>query len=203
MRIGVYLAHPRPDSFNGALFDAVVDELRGLNVEVRAHDLYAEGFAPALSAAETETVADVAPSADDLVQAHRAEVAELDALVFVHPNWWGMPPAMLAGWVQRVLVPGVAYKLGTADGEPTGLLKAGRALVLNTSDTPAERERDEFGDPLQRIWSACVLPYVGITDLRRIVFRTVTDANERQRDHWLQEARRHAAALLDPRDADA
>jgi putative NADPH-quinone reductase len=94
MRIGVYLAHPRPDSFNGALFDAVVDELRGLDVDVRAHDLYAENFGAALSAAETETVADAPPSADDLVQAHRAEVAELDALVFVHPNWWGMTPAV-------------------------------------------------------------------------------------------------------------
>ncbi|RBQ14651.1 flavodoxin family protein [Spongiactinospora rosea] len=198
MRIGVYLAHPRPGSFNGALFDAVVDELRGLGADVRAHDLYAEGFDPALAAAETETVADGGPSVDDLVQAHRAEVAELDALVFVHPNWWGMPPAMLAGWVQRVLVPGVAYKLGTADGEPAGLLKAGRALVLNTSDTPAERERDEFGDPLQRIWSACVLPYVGAVDVRRTVFRTVTGSGEAQRAAWLREARELAAALLDP-----
>ncbi|GAA3205987.1 NAD(P)H-dependent oxidoreductase [Nonomuraea roseoviolacea subsp. carminata] len=201
MRIGVYLAHPGPDSFNRALFDAVVDELRGRDVDVRAHDLYAEGFDPALSAAETETVDEVAPSADDLVQAHRSEVAELDALVFVHPNWWGMPPAILAGWVQRVLVPGVAYKLGTAEGEPAGLLKAGRALVLNTSDTPADREREEFGDPLQRIWSACVLPYVGVTDLRRVVFRTVTNSDEPQRAGWLREARELAAALLDPRGA--
>ncbi|MFG3439411.1 NAD(P)H-dependent oxidoreductase [Nonomuraea sp. NPDC047897] len=203
MRIGVYLAHPRPDSFNGALFDAVVAELRGLGADVRAHDLYAEGFDPLLAAAETETVADGGPSVDDLVQAHRAEIAELDALVFVHPNWWGMPPAMLAGWVQRVLVPGVAYKLGTADGEPAGLLKAGRALVLNTSDTPAERERDEFGDPLQRVWNACVLPYVGVVDVRRTVFRTVTDSGEPQRTAWLREARELAAALLDPRDAEA
>ncbi|NRQ30297.1 flavodoxin family protein [Nonomuraea sp. NN258] len=199
MRIGVYLAHPSPGSFNAALFAAVVDELRGLGADVRPHDLYAEGFDPALSAAETETVADVPASADDLVQAHRAEVAELDALVFVHPNWWGMPPAMLAGWVQRVLVPGVAYKLGTAEGEPAGLLKAGRALVLNTSDTPEDRERDEFGDPLQRVWGACVLPYVGVGELRRVVFRTVTDSDAGQRETWLREAREHARALLEPR----
>ncbi|MFG2636478.1 NAD(P)H-dependent oxidoreductase [Streptomyces sp. NPDC048362] len=62
--------------------------------------------------------------------------------MFVHPNWWGMPPAVLAGWVQRVLVPGVAYKLGSAEGSPEGLVRAGRALVLNTSDTPADREEE-------------------------------------------------------------
>ncbi|WP_445269695.1 NAD(P)H-dependent oxidoreductase [Streptomyces sp. DSM 41634] len=196
MRIGAYLAHPRSGSFNHALFDAVVEELRGRDCQVVAHDLCTEGFAPVLSAEETGTVESASRAHDAQVELHRAEVATLDAMVFVHPNWWGMPPAVLAGWVQRVLAPGVAYKLGTAEGEPAGLLKAGRALVLNTSDTPADREKAEFGDPLHSIWSACVLPYVGVAEVRRIVFRTVTDSDEEQRAAWLDEARRQAAALL-------
>ncbi|MEV4191173.1 NAD(P)H-dependent oxidoreductase [Streptomyces toxytricini] len=196
MKAGVYLAHPRSGSFNHALFDAVTAELAALGWEVRAHDLYAEGFPPLLAAEETETVDAAAAATDPRVEAHRREVADLDALVFVHPNWWGMPPAVLAGWVQRVLVPGVAYKLGTADGEPAGLLRAGRALVLNTSDTPEEREAGEFGDPLERIWAACVLPYTGARDVRRRVFRTVTGSTPQQRTAWLAEARALAAALV-------
>lgn len=195
-RTGVYLAHPRPGSFNHAVFDAVVRELRDRGSDVLAHDLCAEGFAAGLTADETETVRSAAHTPDAQLASHRAEVATLDAMVFVHPNWWGMPPAVLTGWVQRVLVPGVAYKLGTAEGEPQGLLKAGRALVLNTSDTPADREADEFGDPLHRIWSACVLPYVGVADVRRVVFRTVTDSSDETRASWLREAREHARALL-------
>jgi putative NADPH-quinone reductase len=164
---------------------------------VLAHDLCAEGFSPVLTAEETETVQAAERSEDAQLDLHRAEVATLDGLVFVHPNWWGMPPAVLTGWMQRVLVPGVAYKLGTAEGEPVGLLRAGRALVLNTSDTPADREHHEFGDPLQRIWAACVLPYVGVADVRRVVFRTVGDSTDGQRADWLREARKQAAALLD------
>ncbi|HET6356310.1 NAD(P)H-dependent oxidoreductase [Streptomyces sp.] len=197
MRIGVYLAHPRPGSFNHAVFDAVVEELRGRGCHVLAHDLCAEGFSPLLSADETGTVQSAPSAHDSQVALHRTELATLDAMVFVHPNWWGMPPAVLTGWVQRVLAPGVAYKLGTAEGEPTGLLKAGRALVLNTSDTPAAREESEFGDPLQRIWSACVLPFVGVADVRRVVFRTVTDSADETRAAWLDQARRQAAALMD------
>ncbi|TWF97980.1 putative NADPH-quinone reductase [Kitasatospora viridis] len=195
--IGVYLAHPRPGSFNHALFDAVVAELRDHGCAVRAHDLYAEGFPALLTAEETGTVAAADPTTDPHLVRHRAELAALDALVLIHPNWWGMPPAVLTGWVQRVLAPGVAYKLDTAAGEPTGLLRATRALVLNTSDTPQDRERNEFGDPLERIWAACVLPYIGITDTRRTVFRTVTDSTPATRATWLTQARREAAALLD------
>jgi putative NADPH-quinone reductase len=197
MRIAVYLAHPRPDSFNRALFDAVVDELHRQRSHVVAHDLYAEGFDPALSVAETGTVTESLMADDEQVARHRAEVVDMDALVFIHPNWWGMPPAILTGWVQRVLTPGVAYKLGTAAGRPAGLLKASRALVLNTSDTPADRERNEFGDPLQRIWAACVLPYIGVTDVRRVVFRTVTDSTDEERTTWLRQAREHAATLAE------
>ncbi|MEU6547966.1 NAD(P)H-dependent oxidoreductase [Streptomyces sp. NPDC046859] len=195
-RIGVYLAHPRPGSFNHAVFDTVVQHLSDLGCEVLAHDLCAEEFAPGLSADETGTVRSATGARDAQVALHQAEVATLDAMVFVHPNWWGMPPAVLAGWVQRVLAPGVAYKLGTPEGEPEGLLRVGRALVLNTCDTPVDREEAEFGDPLQKIWSACVLPYVGVADVRRVVFRTVTDSSDETRASWLSQARHHAAALL-------
>ncbi|MFB6820141.1 NAD(P)H-dependent oxidoreductase [Streptomyces virginiae] len=197
MQIGVYLAHPRPGSFNHAVFDAVVEELRGRGCRVVAHDLCAEGFPPSLSPEETGTVGAAPGARDPQVALHQRELATLDALVFVHPNWWGMPPAVLTGWVQRVLAPGVAYKLDTADGEPAPLLKADRALVLNTSDTPLEREEREFGDPLRQIWAACVLPYAGITDVRRTVFRTVTDSVDEERAAWLHQARRLAAELTE------
>ena len=195
-QIGIYLAHPRPGSFNHALAEAVAAELRARGSQVHLHDLYAEGFDPLLPADGTGTVRSAGEPDDPLLRQYRRDVARHDALVFVHPNWWGMPPAILTGWVQRVLAPGVAYKLEAADAEPAGLLSARRALVLNTSDTPEEREQQEFGDPLHRIWAACVLPYVGVEDVRRRVFRTVTDSTAARRAAWLREARQAAAALL-------
>ncbi|MDI3405830.1 NAD(P)H-dependent oxidoreductase [Streptomyces cavernicola] len=194
-QIGIYLAHPRPGSFNHALAEAAATELRAHGCLVRVYDLYAEGFDPLLPADATGTVEPAEDEQDPLVRRHRREVTRHDALVFVHPNWWGMPPAVLTGWVQRVLAPGVAYKLGSADAEPAGLLRARRALVLNTSDTPAVREEQEFGDPLQRIWAACVLPYVGVAEVRREVFRTVTGSAAGQRATWLRQARQAAAEL--------
>ncbi|WP_406475468.1 hypothetical protein [Streptomyces platensis] len=61
---------------------------------------------------------------------------------------------------------------------------------------PVGREESEFGDPLQRIRAACVLPYAGVADVRRSVFRTVTDSADELRASWQRQAFRQAAALL-------
>ncbi len=66
-----------------------------------------------------------------------------------------MPPAILKGWVDRVIRPGVAYEFLEGDGGegvPCGLLRARAVLVFNTGNTYLEREMKIFGDPLETIW---------------------------------------------------
>ena len=163
MRIQAIIAHPRRDSFCFALFDRAVKTLQNSGHHLVVHDLYAEEFDPVLKAEEAYTVGDsiekaLSKSADPIVSLHREEIANAEGLLVAHPNWWGKPPAILAGWLDRVLVPGVAYRLQTAEGEPDGLLSLRTALILNTSDTPYEREVNVLGDPLHLIWENCVLP---------------------------------------------
>ena len=62
-----------------------------------------------------------------------------DGLIVVHPNWWSQPPAILKGWMDRVLRQGVAYEFGEG-GAVIGLLEGKTALVLTTSNTPREPE---------------------------------------------------------------
>lgn len=186
------IAHPRSDSFCHAISETARSTLQTAGHTIIHHDLYAEGFDPCLKASEAYTVGDTFEEAlgrlkDPLVQEHRKDIVEADGLLVVHPNWWGKPPAILAGWMDRVLVPGVAYRLETADGCPEALLHLRSAVVFNTSDTEAERERLELGDPLQSIWARCVLPYCGAKDVQRHVFRPVVGSSENQRKDWLNE----------------
>ncbi len=187
MRISVILGHPDPTSFNHALAHAVADALADMGAEVRLHDLCAEGFDPVLPAGEYARGATLPP----LVELHCREIAEADGLVLVHPNWWGMPPAVLKGWVDRVLRPGVAYEFLPGDGGegvPVGLLKPITALVLNTSNTPEARERAVFGDPLERIWRDCILSFCGVKKVVRRMFGVVCVSTPEQRQAWLDEA---------------
>jgi NAD(P)H dehydrogenase (quinone) len=60
---------------------------------------------------------------------------------------------------------------------PRGLLNARAALILNTSNTDDQRERQVFGDPLERIWRDCLLAYCGIVRIERRVFRIVATSD--------------------------
>ena len=188
----VLVAHPRPESFNHAIASRVLAALGTTNLTIKFHDLYAEKFDPVLQASEAYTSGQsaesvLAVSQDQLIRQHREELSNATDLIAIHPNWWGMPPAILTGWIDRVLVPGVAYRLDEAGGEPEPLLQLQSMLVINTSDTPEAREREVFGDPLESIWGRCLAPYMGNPDFHRIVLRVVSDSSADERTQWLDE----------------
>jgi putative NADPH-quinone reductase len=187
------LAHPRPDSFNHALARQVAGALESAGRRVIFHDLYREGFDPILRPEEAYTSGDrasqVARVTDDpLLRQHRAEIQQADGLLVVHPNWWGKPPAILAGWLDRVLVPGVAYQLDHAGGVPLPLVHLRHLLVLNTGDTPLDRERETFADPLDAIWRNCLAPYVGDPEVDRVLYGPVAGSTDVERQAWLDDA---------------
>lgn len=132
MRAYVVYCHPDPSSFTAALRDRAVDALASAGHEVRVSDLYADGFEPALSSAEW---------VDHLAPAHpHPEIAGYcdnlrwcNALVLIYPTWWSGQPAMLTGWLDRVLVRGVAWEMREGASRITGRLTNVSQLVAITS----------------------------------------------------------------------
>jgi len=187
MKILVLLGHPQPGSFNHALADTVVETLEACGHEVVFHDLYVEGFDPLMTAAEIASDGPLDPE----VARHCEELVAAEGIVVVHPNWWGQPPAILKGWIDRVVLPGVAYRFlegGSGEGAPEGLLKAKTAVVLNTSNTEPAREQAVFGDPLETLWKNCVFGLCGVEDVRRRNFGVVVTSSDEKRAAWLEEA---------------
>jgi putative NADPH-quinone reductase len=188
MNVSVILAHPEAGSFNHAIAEAAVSELRFNGHAVTFHDLYAEGFDPVLPGPEAASGAALPPS----VAVHCVEIAAAEGIVIVHPNWWGQPPAILTGWIDRVIRTSVGYRFlegDAGDGVPLGLLKAKAAVVFNTSNTPAEREQAVFGDPLELIWKKCVFGLCGVEDVHREVLGVVVTSTLEQRQQWLARVR--------------
>jgi NAD(P)H dehydrogenase (quinone) len=188
MQILVILGHPNSDSFNHAIALAVCDSLREKGHSVLFHDLCAENFDPFLPKEEIPGNGLV----PDKIQNYCNELQSADGIVIIHPNWWGQPPAILKGWIDRVFRPGIAYRFeegDSGDGIPIGLLKAKAAVVFNTSNTPDERERSVFGDPLEALWKRCVFELCGVQAFYRRTFNVVITSSYDQRREWLNEAR--------------
>lgn len=188
MRVSVILAHPSEESFCGAIAGVCVNTLRTFGHEVFYHDLYREKFDPVLPWGEVARDACL----DPVIKRHCDEISEAGGIIIVHPNWWGQPPAILKGWVDRVIRAGVAYRFAEGDsgeGLPVGLLKARSALVFNTSNTPSERERLVFGDPLQALWQSCIFNLCGVENFYRKMYGVVVTSSPDQRAEWLEDVR--------------
>jgi NAD(P)H dehydrogenase (quinone) len=188
MKISIILGHPDQQSFNHAIANTCRHFLEQKGHSVCFHDLYAEKFDPILPACEIPRNGYVDPN----IQSYCDEIAESDAIIVVHPNWWGQPPAILKGWVDRVIRPGVAYEFCEGDngeGVPNGLLKAQFVIVFNTSNTSAEREDNIFLDPLETLWKNCIFGLCGVTQFYRKMFRIVVTSTQSEREAWLEETK--------------
>jgi putative NADPH-quinone reductase len=117
MRVLHLYAHPLDDSFHAAIRDAARDGLRDAGHEVDLCDLYAEGFDPVLSAAERRGYHDI-PGNRAPVEAYVRRLEAAQGLVLSFPTWCFGMPAILKGWMDRVLLPGVSFRLEAGVAKP-------------------------------------------------------------------------------------
>ena len=116
MRALVVYCHPRPKSFTSAVRDVVLSKLETAGAEVRLCDLYARDFQPVLTADELEGYENTNTNQVP-IQSDCDDLKWCDTLIFVYPTWWYGLPAMLKGWLDRVMVPGVAFIMPAAESE--------------------------------------------------------------------------------------
>lgn len=188
MKILIILGNPDTKSFNHAIANQCKERLEKNGHSVVFHDLHEENFDPILSKREIPKDGEI----NELVKKHCDDLVESDGIIIIHPNWWGQPPAILKGWIDRILRPGVAYEFLEGDkgeGTPIGLLKAKTGLVFNTSNTSEEREDNLFGDPLETIWKNCIFDFCGVKQFERRMYRIMVSSTPIQRAAWLNETK--------------
>ena len=182
MSVLLIVSHPKTGSLNHAAADRIATALSEEGRTVHMHDLYQEHFEPVL---ENEEIARRF-SFDELITRHARELQEATGLVFVYPDWWGMPPAMLKGWIDRLFQPGLAFEFEGPEflpKEKVPRLADKRALVVNTTNetNPLSQEA------MYALWRERVFGYVGITNVSFKTFYNVRESSGRQRRQWLTE----------------
>jgi putative NADPH-quinone reductase len=132
----VLTAHPCADSYNHAVSAATVRGLKAGGHDVTHIDLYAIDFVTAMSKEEHDAYRDHAAPPDALVREHGELALTVDTLVFVYPTWWSGPPAILKGWLERVLVPGVGFTFDARGKVQPGLTNVRRIVGVSTYGSP-------------------------------------------------------------------
>ncbi|HEY0917281.1 MAG TPA: NAD(P)H-dependent oxidoreductase [Solimonas sp.] len=184
-RVLVILAHPAEDSLCHALAASYADGARQSGAEVRRLDLGGLSFDPILRQGYREAQ----PLEPDLAAAQQ-ELLWAQHLVFVYPIWWGAMPALLKGFLDRVLLPGFAFRY-RRDSVWWDRLLAGRsAQLITTMDTPPWYYRWLYRQPGHEQMRRTVLEFCGIHPVRVKSFGPVRSAKPEQRARWLEWARR-------------
>jgi NAD(P)H dehydrogenase (quinone) len=137
MQALVVIAHPCSDSFTHAAAMSAIGGLEHAGHRVDVIDLYAEGFRAAMSLPERLAYDTDDPVVDPQVADHTRRVLSAEILVFVYPTWWSGLPAILKGWLERVMVPGVGFTFDERSGkvEP-GLRHVRRIVGISTYGSP-------------------------------------------------------------------
>jgi putative NADPH-quinone reductase len=164
----VVVAHPDPDSYAIELSRRAVAGLRSGGWEVDVVDLYADGFRAEMTTDERRLYEEIGHNAPDpQVQRSIDLVRSATALVFVYPTWWWGLPAIMKGWMERVMIPGVSFHLDenrkvkprlTHIGQLVGITTYGssRSAIAGINDagrrTLARTLRLSMGRRCRRTW---------------------------------------------------
>ncbi len=175
MKLYILLGHPDKNSFNGKIFSTYVETAKKLGHEIQTQCLGELTFDPILWKGYKE----IQELESDLKKAQEY-IKWCDKWVIIYPIWWGNIPALLKGFIDRILYSGFAFKYHEKDPFWDKLLKGRSAQLITTSDAPnlwiwwQYRNSDLFA------MKKATLEFCGITPVKvkridRLRYRSQTD----------------------------
>jgi len=171
------LAHPDANSFCAAIARRWQDRARRNHQTCELRDLYRDGFDPVLRANEQPGKIGYAPLAENLSECRR--LMDLDVLIFVYPVWFGTPPAMLKGYLERVVGSGVAFGPGGEDVKPLANVR----LVQIATSASSEAWLAEKGVPgaLHTIFDQYIAGVFGAEKTHRLHLDSIVEGMGKHR----------------------
>lgn len=130
----IIYAHPNPESFNAAIKNKILTTLKTKRIPFRLIDLYAENYNPVLSLDELK-----GKTTDETIHFQKI-ISESTNIIFVFPVFWFRAPAILEGFIDKVFVPGFAYRFKQLFGKygmPIPMLSDKKVLTIVTHGAPA------------------------------------------------------------------
>ena len=193
MRTLIVYNHPREGSFCSAIREAVENGLKTGNHEYKVIDLDRDGFDPVMREKDLKAFVtagrigeDGLEEVDPLVLRYMKMMRWAEQIVMIFPIWWMTTPAMTKGFIDKVIFPGIVYKM--EGGKLVSKLSSLKQVtIITTMNTPSEVYHDIFGNTLEGSLIKGTFNQIGIHDIRWISLNMVKQAGDEKRWVWLDE----------------
>lgn len=178
--ITIIFCHPWHGSFNYAMLKAIIEKLEYEKREYQLIDLNADGFNPAMNSDDLRLYSR-GESPDPLVNKYIAMLQNTDEIIFMFPIWWGMIPAILKGFFDRVLLKGSSFSHSSA-GEMVPKLDISRCLLISTS----QGETAIYRPYIEDYFTPYILNSVGIVDVEWYNCEKTSHGPQENREEFLK-----------------
>ncbi len=191
MKTIVLYCHPWKGSFNHAILESVVQGLEAGKKDYEVVDLISEGFNPVLGEADL-AVYSKGGFTDPKVGEYQKKLDSANELIIITPIWWGLPPAVLKGFFDKVLIKDWAY-----DTAPSGLLlgklkQIKRCTLISTMNSPQFYYRLFLKSPLKHSLIDATLKACGVKKVKWFSLANVVKQKQSKREAWLEKLRGYA-----------
>lgn len=181
-KILIINGHPNKDSFNFGIAKAYQDGALQSGAEVKEIVIADLNFNPNLQFGYQKRM-ELEP---DLVKAWE-KIQWADHLVWIHPVWWGGLPAITKGFIDRLFLPGFAFKYRENSVWWDKLLKGKTGHIITTLDQPGLYYRFFFGRPSVNQLRKSVLEFCGVKPVKVTYVGIIKTSDIKQREVWLEK----------------
>lgn len=193
MKTLIVYNHPYEGSFCNAILKAVQRGLKKGGHTCKVINLDKDYFDPVMRAKDLKAFAELGRgiesalmNLDPTVFRYKKKLEWADHIVMIFPIWWMSMPAMMKGFVDKVIFPGVAYDMDNGR-LVSRLASLKQVTVISTMNTPADIYRDMFGNSLEGSLIKGTFNQIGIHDAEWISFNMVKQVGTEVREQWLAD----------------
>ena len=193
MKTLIIFNHPYEGSFCSAIREAVKSGLRKGRHQCKVINLDKDRFDPVMREKDLgafklrgEEDLTMLSGVDPIVLRYKKKLEWAERIVMIFPVWWMSVPAMTKGFIDKVIFPGIAYKMEGSELKTT-LKDLKQVVIISTMNTPADVYRDEFNNSIEGSLIKGTFNKIGIHDIKWISLNMVTRSGEEKRWLWLDE----------------
>lgn len=183
MNVLIVYAHPYEKSFNHGILRRVEKTLKCKKVNFQVIDLYKDNFNPAYTAKELSLFKE-GKTTDPNVQKYQQLLKKTDKMVFIFPIWWNDIPAIIKGFIDKVMKKQFAYKVGATG--VVGNLKNIKQVVMTTSTSPTWYLKIFCGNAIKSVFIKSTLSQLGMKNITWINFGNIDKSSENSRQNHLK-----------------